>query len=271
MRSILQRATLRGGALSAAPLLGAMLLFASCGADAPSSYHDYALRAAQASCERTFRCCGKRCSTAADATFNSSLKNTEFTITQGLVQFNADQAKACLDATAALYTTCDQYVATIDPSAANRACTGILQGALPLGAACSMTTDYCALNTYCVVDSSLKPPQARCRRTLNLGDPCDGTVRCLPGSSCLAAGTAPRICTANPQLGAQGDACSVMAPCGSSLVCLTSGICGLPQDGGQPCAADTQCLSGRCAIDTCTVPMSKPTTVSDLVCSGTGP
>lgn len=236
-----------------------------CGADTTvDSYHDYRLRQAQALCEQQFRCCGRQCSTSADATFNKSIKSVEFAITQGLVTFNAAQAKACLDATNAVYTDCNQYVATVDTLAASRACTGIIQGALPLGTACSTSTDYCAPNTYCVTDTSLKPPQARCRRMLNIGDPCDGTVRCQTGSYCDTAST--KVCTASMQSGSSGDPCSDTLPCGGALLCLPSSTCGLPQDGGQPCTADEQCISGRCAIDTCTVPMSRPTTVSDQLC-----
>lgn len=255
------------GAWAAAPVLFMSLL--GCGADTPAAYRDYARQSAQLSCERSFRCCGRRCSTAADATFNNSIKNTEFALTQGLVTYNPDQARACLDASAALYVNCTQYVATIDPTPAARACVGILQGALPLGAACSQTTDYCAPNTYCALDSSLKPPQSRCRRTLNVGDACDGTVRCMPGSSCDIGGTG--VCKSNLAAGSLNDACSATAPCGTSLVCLSSGICGLPQAGGQPCTSDPQCLSGRCAVDTCTVPMTRPTTVSDFICGGAIP
>lgn len=247
-------------------LLFSVLVATGCGAEAPSSYHDYALQSAQLNCERLFRCCGRRCSTTADATFNNSIKTSEYAIAQGLVTYNPTQAKACLDATAALYVSCEQYVATIDPTPAARACTGILQGALPLGAACSQTTDYCTPSTYCALDSSLTPPQARCRRTLNIGDPCDGTVRCVAGSSCDLGGT--RTCKANGTAGALGDACSATSPCGTALVCLPSATCGLPQDGGKACSADPQCLSGRCAVDTCAIPMSRPTTVSDLVCGG---
>lgn len=264
METVVKGSSARGrtwlGVLSSLLLLGAM----GCGVDAPASYHDYALQSAQASCERTFRCCGRRCSTAADATFNNSLKGVEFSIAQGLVTFNAAQAKACLDTTTALYTDCLQYVATVDTTAASRACTGILQGALPLGAACSLTIDNCAPNTYCTLDSSLSPPQARCRRALGVGDPCDGSVRCVAGSTCDLAAT--RVCKTTVQASLLGEACSAQAACATSLVCLPSGLCGLPQDGGQPCAADVQCLSSRCAIDTCTVPMSRPTTVSDLIC-----
>ena len=75
-----------------AALLGAMS--GGCGVDAPSTYHDYALQSAQVSCERAFRCCGRRCSTAADTTFNSSLKSVEFSLAQGLITFNAAQAKS---------------------------------------------------------------------------------------------------------------------------------------------------------------------------------
>lgn len=247
-----------------ATLLGSVLLAMGCGADVPASYRDYALQSAQLNCERLFRCCGRRCATSADATFNSSLKTTEYAIAQGLATYNPTQARACLDASAALYVNCTQYVATIDPTPAARACTGILQGALPVGAACSQTTDYCAPGSYCAVDSSLTPPQARCRRALNIGDACDGTVRCVAGSSCDLAGT--RTCKANSAAGALGDACSAAAPCGTTLVCLPSGTCGSPQEGGQSCSADPQCLSGRCAVDTCAIPMTRPSTVSDFLC-----
>ena len=267
MQPIVHRSEPRGSwrALALWLLAGAPLLAGGCGADV-SSYRDYALKSLQASCARTFRCCSKRCSTSADSTFNSSLKNTQFAIDSGLLTFNATQAQACLDAATSIYTDCSQYVATVDTSATSRACTGILQGTLPLGVACSQTTDYCSPNTYCALDSSLTPPQARCRRVLSLGEACDGSVRCVAGSSCT--GTTPRVCTANMQPGGLGDTCSAMAPCGSSLVCLDGATCGLPQDGGKPCTADTQCLSSRCAVDTCTIPMSKPMTVSDLICGG---
>lgn len=254
----------RAGVRAAAPLLFFTLLGLGCGADTPAAYRDYARETAQLSCERAFRCCGRRCPTSADATFNNSIKNVEFALNQGLATYNATQAKACLDASAALYTNCAQYVATIDTGPAARACTGIIQGALPIGAACSQTTDYCVPNTYCAIDSSLKPPQARCRRTLNVGDACDGTVRCMPGSSCDTGGTG--VCKTNQTGGALNDSCSGAAPCGGGLTCLPSGVCGVPQEGGQACVTDTQCLSGRCAIDTCTVPMTRPTTVSEFIC-----
>lgn len=247
-------------------LLGAALFGLGCGADTTvDSYHDYKLRQAQAACQQQFRCCGRQCSTAADATFNKSLKSVEFAITQGLVTFNAAQAKACLEASNALSTDCNQYLATVDSLAAVRACTGIIQGALPLGSACSLSPDCCQPNTYCVTDSSFDPPQARCRRMLNLGDACDSTVRCQSGSFCDSF---TKVCTALTPTGSSGDICSAELPCGGSLICLPSGTCGVQQEGGQPCTDSAQCLSGRCAIDTCTVPMSRPNTVADQLCGG---
>src|SRR4051812_29697712 len=86
-------------------LVGAALFGLGCGADTTvDSYHDYKLRQAQAGCEQQFRCCGRQCSTSADATFNRSIKSVEFAITQGLVTFNAAQAKACLEANNAINT-----------------------------------------------------------------------------------------------------------------------------------------------------------------------
>ena len=269
MPSIVQRSKSHGSwhALAAWLLAGAGLLSAGCGADV-ATYRDYAMKSMQASCERTFRCCGKRCSATEDSTFNSSLKNTEFALNAGLVIFNAAQAQACLDATTSLYIYCTQYVATVDTTEASRACTGILQGALPVGVACSQTTDYCGPNSYCSLDSSLDPLQTRCRRMINVGEPCDSSARCVAGSYCST--TSPRICTKGTEPGGLGESCTPLAPCQSYLVCLNSATCGYPQEGGKPCNADTQCLSKRCAVDTCTVPMTKPTTVSDLICEGGG-
>lgn len=264
MRSNILRSEPRCGVLTAWLLAGAALLTSGCGADV-TSYREYAMKSLQASCERTFRCCSRRCSTSADTTFNSSIKNAEFALKTGLLTFNAAQAEACLDASTSLYTDCSQYVDTVDTSAVSRACTGILQGALPVGVACSQTNDYCTPNSYCSVDGSLDPPQARCRRMIDLGEACDGGGRCVTGSSCTGS---PRVCTTNPLSAMLGESCSAMSPCASDLVCLENATCGLPQEGGKPCSANVQCLSGRCAVDTCTVPMTKPTTVSDMLCGG---
>jgi hypothetical protein len=238
-----------------------------CGAEAPATFRDYALRSAQATCQRAFRCCGTSCPTTVDATFNRTIENTQYAVDTGLLIFDSAKAQACLEANASVYTECTQYLGLVDTSHVSEACEGILTGTLPLGAACSMTTDYCRPDGYCDLDTTTNPtmPQLRCRRYLTVGEACDGSVECAPKSRCDEG--VSNTCIPIPPRAKAGEPCGGMITCASSLFCLADGTCGLQQESGMSCNANNQCLSNRCAINTCTVAMTKPPTVSDMICA----
>ena len=121
--------------------LAAVALFGLGCTDAISSYRDYSLRQSQFACEVELRCCGaSRCSSSMDLTFNASIKDTQYALDHGLLVFNADAANTCYQAALQEYASCDLPLVDLDKTgsaAAVAACKIVLQGTLPLGAACT--------------------------------------------------------------------------------------------------------------------------------------
>lgn len=248
-------------------LCGLAAAGAGCSAET-TTYRDYALRSAQNLCERQARCCGRTCPTSLDATFNASLKDTEYAIEQGLLRYNETAAAACLAASRAAYADCDAPRTSLDLTDVDQACVGILVGTLPLGAAC-VASQYCQPDSICAPDPMM-PGVQRCRRLAAAGEPCTSTSGCRTD---LVCDTVARTCTARVPPAGLGERCGDVAPdpsCRSPLVCRPDKTCGQALAGGEVCLNGTQCLSGRCLDNTCTVPSTKPLTVRDQVCGTAG-
>ncbi len=268
MKSIMQNSRLgHKGASLFYSLLCAAFLSGSCGSkDTSTPYHDFRLALEANSCERQFRCCGTQCQAGgmADAGFNSDIKDDVFAINHGLLIFHEDKSKGCLDAINKAFSDCEAPFSSFDDKPIDLACDGILEGTLGVGASCSLTNDYCQPGAFCATDTSVNPPQDRCKQQVSLGGTCDGSVPCVRKSHCDLADT--QKCVADTQPAGAGEGCSMTTPCAGNLTCLPTNVCGTAQDTGAACANNTQCLSERCAISSCAAPMTKPKQIRNLVC-----
>ena len=244
-------------------ILFSIALFAACGVSptaSPTTYQDFAIAQNQASCEAQFRCCGTRCSTATDQTFNKGLLATQKLIDANKVTFDAPSGKTCIDSYRARYMDCE--LSTTNLPTLSPTCNQVVVGKLALGQSCDPAASFCIAGTYC--DSS--GGSSVCTGYLADGATC-GMGRC--GSTSYCDVTATQTCKPLPK---NGQACTALSGCDTStakLVCLPSMVCGPPAADGAACTSGTQCLNGTCGVTaprTCLPSTTLPTTVREALC-----
>jgi hypothetical protein len=171
-------------------------------------------------------------------------------LTSGRGAFDADVAAQCLAALPVFLSGCSP------PSDKPELCARVIRGSVAPGGVCGWSTDCEAPESgsaYCAIESWQEPLEGTCvaRPPSTVGSSCaygqcddDPTLYCAVSDGLCA-----------PKL-AQGELCSMDAPCGEGLVCRSDGSaaysCEPPSPLGSDCssgdcAPGMYCASGKCA------------------------
>lgn len=204
----------------------------------------------------------------------------EAAVADGRLTFDADKARACIDALEPLARDCWGPAANLeawDP-VLEGVCDEVLRGTVPQDRPC-FSDEECASGS-CTVTAQTCP--GKCVAPVAVGGACERTAMCETGLSCVS-----RKCVSP---GSQGETCSAAQPCDSDFYC-EAGTCRAPltagndcDPDGRPCEAHLRCASGGVSSGTtcrerlvegaeCTRPgaglgIASPDCAGNMVCRG---
>jgi hypothetical protein len=135
------------------------------------------------------------------------------------ITYDAEQARACVDATA--NQACD--LAAHDAHVPPAACSAMLSGHVADG-------DSCSIDTECASGTCVRPTEC-------------------PDTGCCVG-----QCRATQQPAAAGDACNKARDCRAGLVCGEDLTCHAPVGEGQSCRSDRECIDGLACVGVTDMP-----------------